>query len=154
MNPGLTVLAVDDSSAIRNLLRAVLEAARHHAVLAGDVPAGLELLASIRPDVILSDFNMPELTGEDFVRHVRADPENSDIPIFVISSERGLQTRARMAAAGANGWIAKPMSPSELLRVLATVRPVHVRADPSAIHRHNALHRERWHPEIAGLAWS
>ena len=153
MIPGLTVLAVDDSSAIRNLLRAILEAAGHQVVTADDVRTGLGLLESIRPDVILTDFNMPELTGEDFVCRVRADPQHDAIPIFVISSERTLQTRARMAEAGANGWIAKPMSPSEILRVLAAVRPGHGRTGLPGARPGHASDPGRQLPQIARLAW-
>ncbi len=154
MTPGLTVLAVDDSAAIRNLLRAILEAAGHQVVTAEDVRTGLGLLESIRPDVILTDFNMPELTGEDFVCRIRAEPQHDAIPIFVISSERKLQTRERMAEAGANGWITKPMSPSELLRILAAVRPDHVRTSLPAAQPHRAPDPERQRAQIGRLAWA
>jgi two-component system chemotaxis response regulator CheY len=122
MTLGLTVLAVDDSLAIRSLLRAILRTAGHQVVTAGDVRSGVRILESLRPDVILTDFNMPDLTGYDFVRRVRADERFTATPIFVVSSEEAVETRALMAAAGANGWIAKPVSPRDLLGVIEAVQ--------------------------------
>ena len=122
MNPVLRVLAVDDSAAIRHILRSILQAAGHEVATAGGVASGLRILKSLQPDVILTDFNMPGLTGHDFVSRIRADRRFAAVPVFVVSSEQAVETRMLMDAAGANGWIAKPISPADLLAVVEAVR--------------------------------
>lgn len=114
MKPVLSVLAVDDSAAIRHILRSILQAAGHEVAAAGDVASGLRILKSLQPDVILTDFNMPGLTGHDFVSGIRSDPRFAAVPVFVVSSEQALETRRL--------WIAKPISPADLLAVVEAVR--------------------------------
>lgn len=121
MTRALTVLIVDDCEPLRAILAAILAADGHAAVLADGVSAALELLDVQRPDVILTDYNMPGETGVDLVRQVRARPALSDVPVFVISSEQALDRRSRMARAGANGWICKPVCPATLLAAMAAV---------------------------------
>ena len=82
---------------------------------------GADLLEFQRPDIIFTDYNMPDLKGVELVRWVRARPEFDDVPVFVVSSEETLETRSRMAAAGANGWVAKPVCAATLLSVIEAV---------------------------------
>lgn len=121
-SPALTVLAVDDCEAVRRITRLILEAAGHQVVTAGGVRCGLRALRVLRPDVILTDFNMPSLTGHDFVRSVRRLARFASTPIVVVSSEQAPETRALMAAAGANAWISKPIVPRDLLSAIEIVR--------------------------------
>ena len=103
----------------------------HHFVEAGDlllgqpnafikqrVSAALTVLEVQRPDVILTDYNMPGESGVDLVRRIRSQTVFDHTPVFVVSSEQCGERRARMAHAGANGWIGKPVCAATLLVAL------------------------------------
>jgi two-component system chemotaxis response regulator CheY len=121
MRSVLTVFVVDDSATMRAILAAMLMSCGNVVVLAGGVREALDLLGIQRPDVILTDYNMPDFKGVELVRWVRARPEFNSIPVFVVSSEESPETRSQMAAAGANGWIPKPVCPTTLLTVMEAV---------------------------------
>ncbi|MCS6627098.1 response regulator [Roseibacterium beibuensis] len=121
MKHALTVFVVDDSAAVRAILATILMSCGHVVVLAEGVGEALDLLEFQRPDIIFTDYNMPDLKGVELVRWVRARPEFDDVPVFVVSSEETLETRSRMAAAGANGWVAKPVCAATLLSVIEAV---------------------------------
>ena len=115
------ILLIDDSDAVRRLLTSVLTAAGFEVVACEGVNEALNQLRSFMPDVILTDFNMPVLNGEILVREVRRNPRFADTPIVVISSETAIETRLRMAAAGANGWLGKPIDPTALLQTVQSI---------------------------------
>ncbi|MBU1348161.1 MAG: response regulator [Alphaproteobacteria bacterium] len=123
------ILLVDDSEAMRRLLSAILTAAGFQVVAADGVREGLRRLRTFSPDVVLTDFNMPSLDGEAFARLLRRDRRFVDTPILVVSSETGSQVRRRMEAAGANGWLGKPVDPDALVRA---VRSISDFANPAA----------------------
>ncbi|KQY85042.1 PleD family two-component system response regulator [Brevundimonas sp. Root1423] len=115
----LSVLVVDDSPAIRAILGAILQAAGHDVAFAECVDVGLDLCRLHRPDVVLTDYTMPEKTGRDLVLSLRAD--GFQRPIFVVSSEHDPEIRAAMSAAGANLWLPKPVCAATLLAALDEV---------------------------------
>lgn len=117
----LRVLAVDDCVAVRRIMKVILEIGGHHPILAEDVPTAREILALQRPDVILTDYAMPGLTGYDLVRGVRAEADFDPVPIFVVSSEDAPEILSRMEAAGANGWFRKPVCAATLLTMLDAI---------------------------------
>ena len=118
------ILVIDDSAAVRRLLCFVLVAAGFEVVTVDGVRAALRRLRTFTPTVILTDFNMPGLTGETLVRLVRRDPRFMSTPIIVVSSETSAEIRQRMAAAGANAWMGKPVDACALVRaVQATCAP-------------------------------
>jgi two-component system chemotaxis response regulator CheY len=118
----LSVLAVDDSRTIRDLLGRALEEAGFAAALARDGLHGLELLEAGRPpDAILTDVNMPRMDGFAFIEAVRARPAFSAVPILVLTTESAEDLGARARSAGASGWIVKPVEPARLIRALRTV---------------------------------
>lgn len=121
MTHALTVLIVDDSPPMRAILEAILTADGHAAVLAEGMSAALTVLEVQRPDVILTDYNMPGESGVDLVRWIRSQAAFDETPVIVVSSEQSLERRSRMAQAGANGWIAKPVCPATLLAALKAV---------------------------------
>lgn len=118
MQHSLLVMVVDDSAAMRRVLSAILSAGGHEIVVAEDVTGALEILAVQRPDVLLTDYTMPGLTGLDLVRRVRADADFDAMPILVVSSEQDPRLRMGMEAAGANGWLPKPVCAETLLGLL------------------------------------
>jgi two-component system, chemotaxis family, chemotaxis protein CheY len=116
-----TVLAVDDSRTIRDMLRLALTDAGYTIHLAEDGQHGLEVLAGMTPDVIISDINMPRLDGFGFIEAVRAIERHRATPILVLTTESAPELKARARSAGATGWIVKPFDPPKLIRALQMV---------------------------------
>jgi CheY-like chemotaxis protein len=121
MTDVVRILVVDDSAAIRQVLGGILRAAGCEVVTADGVRAGLRCLRAYEPDVILTDFNMPRLNGEAFVRLVRRDPRLVDLPVFVVSSEDDPGIHQRMEAVGADAWFDKPVDVQGLVRTIRAV---------------------------------
>lgn len=117
----LNVLAVDDSRTIRDMLKLTLVDAGMTAHLAEDGEHGLEVLAGLEPDVIITDINMPKLDGFGFINAVRAQQEYSSVPILVLTTESSDTLKSKARTAGATGWIVKPFDPSKLIKALHMV---------------------------------
>lgn len=118
MTDAVRILVVDDSPAIRQVLGGILRAAGCEVVAADGARAALRCLRAFDPDVILTDFNMPRLNGEAFVRLLRRDPRWLDLPVFVVSSEDDPGIHQRMEAVGADAWFDKPVDVQGLVRTI------------------------------------
>jgi two-component system chemotaxis response regulator CheY len=119
-----TILTVDDSRTMREMLRLALAGAGHAVIQAEDGVAGVEALADCGPlDVIITDINMPRMDGYGFISEVRADPRHRGVPILVLSTESDPARKARAREAGATGWIVKPFDPAKLLAAVGRVSP-------------------------------
>ena len=116
-----TVLTVDDSRTMRDMLRMALTAAGYSVVQAEDGVHGLEVLAGSKPDVIITDINMPRLDGFGFIQNVRGDEKHRAVPILVLSTESDDAKKQRARAAGATGWIVKPFDPGKLVDAVRRV---------------------------------
>lgn len=117
----LSILAVDDSRTIRDMLRLALSSAGMEIHLAEDGVDGLEKLQGLTPDAIISDINMPRLDGFGFIEAVRMQEKFRATPILVLTTEAAPELRARARAAGATGWIVKPFDPPKLVKALHMV---------------------------------
>ena len=108
----MRALVVDDSRAVRMMLKRMLaEAGFDELYEAGDGKEALERLDEIgAPDVILVDWNMPEMNGLDLVRAVRSDAERRDVPIVMVTTETEINQVVRALAAGANEYVMKPFT--------------------------------------------
>ena len=115
------VLTVDDSRTMRDMLKAALSSAGYSVVQAEDGVHGLEVLAGVRPDVIITDINMPRLDGFGFIEGVRKDGPNRAVPILVLSTESHVEKKNRARSAGATGWIIKPFDPVKLVDAVRRV---------------------------------
>lgn len=118
----LDVLIVDDSAAIRKILQRVL---RQTDVPIGQVfeaSDGVEALQALKQQMVglvLSDINMPNMDGLQFLSHVRATPEWKDIPVVMITTE-GSQNRVMEAVQlGASGYVRKPFTAEQIKEKLA-----------------------------------
>ncbi|MEQ1709260.1 MAG: response regulator [Terricaulis sp.] len=116
------ILAVDDSLTIRELINFVLSNAGFKVELAEDGVHGLEQLARVKPDVIITDVNMPRLDGLSFIEKARESLARST-PILVLTTESEPALKARAKAAGATGWIVKPFNPVQLVEAVQRVAP-------------------------------
>jgi two-component system chemotaxis response regulator CheY len=121
MDMSLEVLAVDDSRTMRDMLNLALSSAGFTTHLAEDGIHGLEVLENIKPDVIITDINMPRMDGFGFMDAVRSEDKWSRIPILVLTTESADELKAKARAAGATGWIIKPFDPTKLVKALQMV---------------------------------
>jgi two-component system chemotaxis response regulator CheY len=116
-----TVLTVDDSRTMRDMLRVALSSAGYSVIQAEDGQHGLDVLAGSQPDVIITDINMPRLDGFGFIEGVRGDSRMRAVPILVLSTESDAEKKQRARAAGATGWIVKPFDPVKLVDAVRRV---------------------------------
>lgn len=117
----LTVLTVDDSRTMRDMLALTLGGAGYRVVQAVDGVDGLERLEAEGADVVVTDINMPRLDGFGFIEGVRADPRRRGLPILVLTTESDPAKKDRARQAGATGWIVKPFDPDKLLGAVRRV---------------------------------
>lgn len=116
-----TVLTVDDSRVMREMLMKVLCEAGFNVIQADDGMAGLDALAGAAPDVIITDINMPRMDGYGFINGVRSDARYRAVPILVLSTESAPEKKQRARAAGATGWIVKPFKSEALIEAIRRV---------------------------------
>jgi CheY-like chemotaxis protein len=103
------VLIVEDNQANMLLTRAVLERAGFSTEEAHSAEEAHNLLAEMRPDLILMDLQLPGKDGLEFARELRSDPDTADIPIVAVSSYAMKDDRWRVLSAGCDGYITKPI---------------------------------------------
>lgn len=116
-----TILTVDDSRTMRDMLKLALVDAGFNVTQAEDGVHGLEVLARETPRVIVTDINMPRLDGFGFIEAVRANAMYRAIPILVLTTESDQEKKQRARAAGATGWIVKPFDPAKLIAAIRRV---------------------------------
>jgi two-component system, chemotaxis family, chemotaxis protein CheY len=116
-----TILTVDDSRTMREMLLAALTQMGHRVVQADDGLAGLERLREQPADLIITDINMPRLDGFGFIEEVRRDPRHRATPILVLTTENQVSRKDRARRAGATGWIVKPFDPVKLADAIRRV---------------------------------
>ena len=118
--PGV-ILAVDDSASMRQMVRFTLEGAGYKVVQAVDGVEALALAKTHNADLVLTDVNMPRMDGLSLVRELRGLDNYKFVPMLVLTTESGSDTKLRGKAAGATGWIVKPFNPEQLLATIARV---------------------------------
>ena len=117
-----TILTVDDSRTMRDMLHMALTDAGFRVLQAVDGVHGLEMLETDdTPDVIITDINMPRLDGFGFIEGVRQDARHRATPILVLTTESDSAKKNRAREAGATGWIVKPFNPEKLVEAVRRV---------------------------------
>ena len=130
------VLVVDDSGPARLLIRQALERwARRTGQLLEVVEAenGFEALRELprtRFDLVLTDVNMPTLSGLELIRMIRSRPEQGRLPVVAVSTERDTEDAARARKAGADGYLGKPFDAETFDRVLDEVLASRPQGEP------------------------
>jgi CheY-like chemotaxis protein len=112
-----TILVVDDSDTICQLLQLHLEAAGYEVLAAADGDAAVHLVRESRPDLAIVDINMPYVSGDEFVAALRSDDASMDIPVIFLSSSEDLAEHARIL--GAVAYLPKPVLADRLLQIVA-----------------------------------
>jgi two-component system chemotaxis response regulator CheY len=110
------VLIVEDSKAIRSMIRVSLEeAGDFFAVEAGNGFEALKTLPSRRFDLIITDINMPDINGLELIGYVKSNPTYQGIPLIIVSTEKSEEDKKRGLALGAAGYVVKPFKKEELV---------------------------------------
>jgi len=113
-----TVLTVDDSVSIRQMVTFTLKSAGYNVVQAADGEEGLAVAKANAVQLIITDQNMPKMDGLTMVRALRATPAHARTPILLLTTESSDAMKAQGKAAGATGWLVKPFDPAKLLDVV------------------------------------
>ncbi len=110
------VLIVEDSKAIRSLIRIALEeSGDFFAQEASNGFEALKMLPTRKFDLIITDINMPDINGLELIGFVKANETYKDIPLIIVSTEKTEQDRKRGMALGAVAYIVKPFKKEELM---------------------------------------
>lgn len=112
---GRMILVVDDSSTVRKLVEKGLKEVGFKVAKAENGRAALESLRNEKPDLILSDIDMPEMNGEVFCEKVHADPVLAAIPFVVMSANNNRPIMRRMLQLGADAYLVKPFNVDQLV---------------------------------------
>lgn len=115
MDTKKTILIVDDSEFVRNYHSGVLEQAGFRVITAVDGSDGLEKLFTNSCDVVLTDINMSNMDGYEFIRRVRADGRYGALPIIIVSTESEGRDKMKGFEAGASLYIVKPSLPEMMI---------------------------------------
>lgn len=116
-----TILIVDDSEFVRSYHSYILEEADFQVITAVDGSDGLEKLYTNSCDLVLSDINMSNMDGYEFIRRIRADKKYSALPIIIVSTESEAKDKMKGFEAGANLYIVKPSSPEMMVENIRMV---------------------------------
>ena len=119
-----TVLVVDDSKAILSIIRTVLDVAGYAVLTASDGVEGLSLLKSgDHVDIIVTDLNMPNMDGIEFIWEIRKIPDYVFTPICMLTSESEQSNLIEGESRSIDAWIKKPIQPVHVLNILSKIVP-------------------------------
>ncbi len=113
--PAPRILVVDDEPPIREILKFQLENAGYRVETAGTGPEGLRVVEELAPDLVLLDLMIPQIDGYEFCRRMKGDYGTRHIPIIILTARGELDEKLRGLENGANDYVTKPFSMSELL---------------------------------------
>jgi two-component system, chemotaxis family, chemotaxis protein CheY len=116
-----TIMTVDDSSSIRQMVNFTLSHAGHQVIEAVDGKDGAAKLDGRKIDMIITDLHMPNMDGIRLIREIRSHEHYRYVPIIMLTTESQDEKKLEGKAAGATGWIVKPFQPDQLLAVVKKV---------------------------------
>ncbi len=116
-----SILAVDDSASIRQMVSYTLKSAGYDVIEAVDGEDALAKAKAKTVDLVLTDQNMPKMDGLTLVRNLRRLPGYRTAPILILTTESGDAMKSQGRTAGATGWLVKPFDPQRLLEVVRKV---------------------------------
>jgi len=118
---GKTVLAVDDSASIRQMVAFTLKSAGYEVVEAADGMEGLDKAKTRAFNLVLTDQNMPRMDGLTLIKSLRGMASYRSVPILMLTTESSDTMKSQGRAAGATGWLVKPFDPNKLIEVVKKV---------------------------------
>ncbi len=110
-----TILIVDDSASVRTVVATTLKGAGYNVIQANDGKDALSKMTGDKIHMIISDVNMPNMNGIEFVKEVKKHPSYKFTPICMLTTESEADKMQEGKAAGAKAWIVKPFQPPKLL---------------------------------------
>ena len=116
-----TILIVEDEPDVVDLVRYHLRRAGFDVLTALNGPAGLETATQSRPDAIVLDVMLPQMTGIEVCKALRNANETADIPILILTAKAEITDRIAGLELGVDDYITKPFSPRELLRTVEKI---------------------------------
>ena len=116
-----TILTIDDSASIRQMVVMTLSAAGLDVVEAINGADGYTKATSQTVHAVITDLNMPVMNGIDFIRKYRQHPASKGVPIILLTTESDEELKRQAKEAGATGWIVKPFKQDQLLAVIKKV---------------------------------
>ncbi len=116
-----TIMTVDDSTSVRQMVSFTLKNAGYDVLEAADGREALGKLENAGVNLILTDLNMPHLDGLGLIREVRAGSRHKFVPIIMLTTESQAGKKQEGKSAGATGWIVKPFKPEQLLAVVKKI---------------------------------
>jgi CheY-like chemotaxis protein len=123
----LNVLVAEDNEINALLVHVALSKAGYAVDIVGNGQAAVERACADEPryDIVLMDLHMPVMDGPDAIRHIRRHEEQkglASVPIFALTADSQSETREAVLAHGANGFLTKPVDPTDLARIVATAK--------------------------------
>ena len=116
-----SILAVDDSASMRQMVSFTLKGAGYDVVEAADGVEALNIAKGRSVNLVITDVNMPNMDGISLIRELRALPSYKFTPLLMLTTESGAEKKQEGKAAGATGWIVKPFNPDQLLNTVKKV---------------------------------
>ncbi len=136
MMAGEKILVVDDEADIRKVCRLNLEFDGYLVLEAADVAAGLEIMASDQPDLVLLDVGLPDSSGLDLLRQIKATDKTAHIPVVFMSAQTSNETQTMGWTEGIVDYITKPFNPALLSRCVSRALE---EKDPAELERKRRL---------------
>ena len=116
-----TIITVDDSPSIRQMISFTLEKAGYEVMQAVDGMDAIDKLGSTAVNMMITDLNMPRMDGIELIKSVRANAQYKFMPIIMLTTESDDSKKQEGKTAGATGWIVKPFKPEQLIGVVKKV---------------------------------
>lgn len=116
-----TILTVDDTSTMRQMISFTLSSVGHEVTQASDGQEALTIAQGRKFDLVICDVNMPNMDGIALVKSLRGLPEYKFTPILMLTTESQESKRQEGKSAGATGWIVKPFNPEQLINIVHKV---------------------------------
>ena len=116
---GKTILVVDDSASLRQVVNLTLQSAGYEVVEACDGRDALTKLDGKKFHLIISDVNMPNMDGISLLKEVKKHPSYKFTPIIMLTTEAGENKKQEGQAAGAKAWVVKPFQPQQMLAAVS-----------------------------------
>ncbi|QWR76634.1 response regulator [Candidatus Magnetomonas plexicatena] len=116
-----TIMTVDDSASVRQMVSFTLKGAGYTVIEAVDGKDALTKVTGATINMVITDLNMPNMDGITLIRSLRALPDFKFIPIIMLTTESQDTRKQEGKSAGATGWIVKPFKPDQLLGVVKKV---------------------------------
>ena len=116
-----TILTVDDSASIRQMVAMTLKGAGLDVVEAVDGADGYAKAIAHTINAVITDLNMPQMNGIEFIRKYRQHPSSKGVPIILLTTESDDELKRQAKEAGATGWMVKPFKQDQLLAVIKKV---------------------------------